>query len=351
MFPVDSETLDFHSGMMEIFHHQMEQRGIQWKLKDILPEIRSAGEEGGVLTPEGAALIDPTGTLQAGSVLCPPEGDAGTGMTATNSVAPHTGNVSAGTSVFAMAVLENELQDVHPEIDMVTTPAGKPVAMVHCNNCTNEINAWAGIFGDVAKELGGADDTDKLYTAMFQAADRGDKDCGGIVVYNYLSGEPVTGLQQGSPLMYRLPGSTFSYPNFMRAQLYSACATLKVGMDILFQEEGITLKHLLGHGGFFKTPKVGQKIMAAAMNTPVAVMETAGEGGAWGAALLAAYTLRKRENQSLEEYLEEDVFCGNQGSTVAPDREDVEGFETFMKAYRAGLDVERAAANTEKIGE
>jgi sugar (pentulose or hexulose) kinase len=266
-------------------------------------------------------------------------------MTATNSVAPHTGNVSAGTSVFAMAVLDRDLKKVHPEIDMVTTPAGKPVAMVHCNNCTNEINAWAGIFAELAGDLGAADDSDLLFSKLFQAADRGEKDCGGLVVYNYLSGEPVTGLAQGSPMMFRTPDSHFTFPNFMRAQLYSACATLKIGMDILFREEEITLKYLFGHGGFFKTPLVGQKIMAAALNTPIAVMETAGEGGAWGAALLAAYTMNKSKEQTLEQYLEEQVFCGDKGTIREPEEEDTAGFEAFMEKYRQGLAVEQCAAD------
>lgn len=343
MFPIDSRTADYHAGMVQLFDQRIRERGLSWKLADLLPRVLRAGEPAGTLTEEGAKLLDPTGTLQAGSMLCPPEGDAGTGMTATNSVAERTGNVSAGTSIFAMAVLEKELSQVHEEIDMVTTPSGKPVAMVHCNNCTNEINAWAGILQEAAALLGGTEDKNTLFTRIFEAAGQGEPDCGGILVYNYLSGEPVTGLEAGRPMALRSPGSHFTLANFMRAQLYSACATLKIGMDILLEQENVHLDCLNCHGGFFKTPLVGQKIMAAAMNTQTSVMETAGEGGAWGCALLAAYLYEKQEGQTLEEYLAQQVFCGSEGEKVMPQEQDVQGFRQFMERYQAGLAVQKSA--------
>lgn len=345
MFPIDSNTTDYNAAMLDQLETHIAPYGFPWKLRDILPRVLTAGEHAGTLTEAGARLLDPTGTLQAGIPLCPPEGDAGTGMTATNSVAERTGNVSAGTSVFAMAVLKQELSQVHPEIDMVTTPSGKPVAMVHCNNCTNEINAWAELFREVSVALGAADDPNRLFTTLFEAAQDGDADCGGLVVYNYLSGEPVTKLEAGRPLFVRSPDSRFTFANFMRAQLYSACATLKIGMDILFEQEHVELDRLLGHGGFFKTPLVGQRIMAAAMNTPVAVMETAGEGGAWGCALLAAYMQRHEAAQTLESYLDEQVFRGNSGTVVQPEPADVQGFHAFMQRYQSGLAVQQAAVD------
>ncbi|MDO4174779.1 MAG: FGGY-family carbohydrate kinase [Eubacteriales bacterium] len=345
MFPIDSSTKDYNATMIDQFEARISEQGFSWKLRDILPRVLTAGEYAGTLTEEGARLLDPTNTLQAGIPLCPPEGDAGTGMTATNSVAERTGNVSAGTSVFAMAVLEQELSQVYQEIDMVTTPSGKPVAMVHCNNCTNEINAWAELFRAVSVALGAKDDQNRLFTTLFEVAQHGDVDCGGLVVYNYLSGEPVTNLEAGRPLFVRSPDSRFTLANFMRAQLYSACATLKIGMDILFEQEHVELDRLLGHGGFFKTPLVGQRIMAAAMDTPVAVMETAGEGGAWGCALLAAYMQRHEAAQTLEDYLDAQVFHGNNGTVIQPEPVDVQGFQTFMKRYQSGLAVQRAAVD------
>lgn len=343
MFPIDSRTVDYQTEMLRQFDEKIAECSYGWSLRDILPEVLAAGEIAGTLTEEGAKLLDPSGTLQAGIPLCPPEGDAGTGMAATNSVAEYTGNVSAGTSIFAMAVLDSELSQVHEEIDMVTTPAGRPVAMVHCNNCTNEINAWAGIFQELSLMMGASEDKNKLFTGMFEAAGRGEPDCGGLVVYNYLSGEPVSGFASGRPMFFRSPDSHFTLENFMRAQLYSACATLKMGMDILFQQEHIQLKYLFGHGGFFKTPEVGQRIMAAAMNTPVAVMETAGEGGAWGCALLAAYMHYRADGQSLENYLEQEVFQGKTGTVRKPEEEEVKGFHAFMDRYLEGLAVQRAA--------
>ena len=342
MFPIDSAKCDYDEGMMASFDTLAAEGGYPWKLRDILPGVLCAGEEAGTLTAEGAKLLDPTGALQAGIPLCPPEGDAGTGMTATNAVAERTGNVSAGTSVFAMIVLERALSKVYPEIDMVTTPTGKPVAMVHCNNCTNEINAWAQVFRGLLTALGRTPDMNALYTAMFQSAVEGAADAGGLVLYNYLSGEPITGLEEGRPLLVRAPEAVLDFANFMRAQLYSALATLKLGMDILAGEH-VALDRLLGHGGFFKTPVVGQRIMAAAAGAPVSVMETAGEGGPWGMALLAAYLVRRTGGQTLEDYLDKAVFAGQPVTTLLPQADDVEGFNAFIRRYSAGLAVERSA--------
>ncbi|HCO62104.1 MAG TPA: ATPase [Clostridiales bacterium] len=342
MFPIDSATGDYHQGMAEDFDALVAERGYPWKLRDILPAVRMAGEDAGVLTQAGARLLDPTGALEAGIPLCPPEGDAGTGMTATNAVAPRTGNVSAGTSVFAMIVLEHALSRVYPEIDMVTTPTGRPVAMVHCNNCTNEINAWAQVFAGLLTALGQTPDMNALYTALFRTALEGAPDGGGLVAYNYLSGEPITGLEEGRPLLARAPEAQLSLANFMRAQIYSSLATLKLGMDILAGEQ-VAVERLLGHGGFFKTPVVGQRMMAAATGAPVSVMETAGEGGPWGMALLAAYLVRRQEGQSLEDYLEQGVFAAQRVTTLEPVAEDVEGFKVFMERYARALDVERCA--------
>lgn len=342
VFPIDSNTCDYDQAMVDSFDELVADKGYPWKLRDILPQVATAGVSAGVLTPEGAKLLDPTGNLQPGAILCPPEGDAGTGMAATNAVAKRTGNVSAGTSVFAMIVLEKALKDMYEEIDMVTTPDGAPVAMVHCNNCTNEINAWANVFEGLLTALGHEVDKNALYTAMFTKALEGKADCDGLLLYNYLSGEPVTGLSDGRPLLVRGPEAKLNFANFMRTQLYSALATLKVGLDILAKEQ-VKVDRLMGHGGFFKTPVVGQRIMAAAANSPVAVMETAGEGGPWGMALLAAYAVHKAEGQSLQDYLDTQVFGDQKVSVVEPVAEDVEGFANFMVHYKAGLAVERAA--------
>lgn len=342
MFPIDSKTNDYDAAMLDSYDALIAEKGFGWKLRDILPKVLVAGDAAGKLTAEGAKLLDPTGTLQPGVPLCPPEGDAGTGMTATNAVAVRTGNVSAGTSVFAMVVLEKPLSRVYPEIDMVTTPTGKPVAMVHCNNCTNEINAWAGIFKGLLEALGQKADMNAVYTAMFQAALQGEKDGGGLVLYNYLSGEPVAGLSDGRPLLVRTHGAKMDFANFMRVQLYGALSTLKLGLDIL-AKENVAVDRLMGHGGFFKTPLVGQKIMAAAAGAPVAVMKTAGEGGPWGMALLAAYMAEKQPGQTLEDYLQTRVFAGQEGSCVEPDAADEAGFAKFIAAFTAGLSVEKAA--------
>lgn len=345
MFPIDSSTGGFHQAMVDSFDALVADKGNPWKLRDILPQVLSAGEEAGTLTAEGAKLLDPTGSLTPGIPLAPPEGDAGTGMAATNAVAPRTGNVSAGTSVFAMIVLEKALSKVYPEIDMVTTPTGKPVAMVHCNNCTNEINAWAQVFKGFLEALGQKPDMNAVFTAMFRSALEGAADGGGLTLYNYLSGEPITDLEEGRPLLVRTPQAKLDFPNFMRTQLYSALATLKIGMDILAGEQ-VAVDRLLGHGGFFKTPEAGQRIMAAAAGAPVSVMETAGEGGPWGMALLAAYLVEKEPGQSLEDYLDSRVFAGQKVVTLEPQKQDMEGFEQFMRQYRAGLAVERQAVES-----
>ena len=296
--------------MIELFNERLEAENISWKLQDILPKVLVAGDAAGVLTEEGAKLLDPTGQLQAGIPLCPPEGDAGTGMVATNSVAERTGNVSAGTSVFAMIVLEKALSKLYPEIDMVTTPTGKPVAMVHSNNCTSDLNAWVDLFREFTDALGVEIDQSKLFEMLYQKALAGDADGGGLLAYNYLSGEHITHLEEGRPLFVRTPESRFTLANFMRVHLFSALGALKIGLDILFEQEQVKIDQVLGHGGFFKTEEVGQKMMAAAMNVPVSVMETAGEGGAWGIALLASYMLNKAENEPLEAYLSNKVFAG-----------------------------------------
>lgn len=343
MFPVDIHTKDFDQRRVEQFDKLVEDRKLPWKLRDILPKALVAGEDAGVLTEEGAKLLDVSGSLKAGIPLCPPEGDAGTGMTATNSVAVRTGNVSAGTSVFAMVVLEDNLKKVHPEIDLVTTPSGNLVGMVHCNNCTSDLNAWVGIFEEFAEAMGMETDKNRLFATLYNKALEGDQDCGGLLAYNYFSGEHITGFEEGRPLFVRKPDSSFTLANFMRTHLYTSLGALKTGLDILFKEEGVKLDVLLGHGGLFKTKGVGQKVMAAAAGVPVSVMETAGEGGAWGIALLAAYMLRKEDGETLSEYLAGKVFAGQEGSLMEPDAGDVAGFEKFMERYHAGLPIERAA--------
>ena len=348
MFPIDSKTNDYDASKIELFNQRLEARNIAWKLQDVFPKVLVAGDAAGVLTKEGAKLLDPTGQLQTGIPLCPPEGDAGTGMVATNSVAERTGNVSAGTSVFAMIVLEKELSKLHPEIDMVTTPSGKPVAMAHSNTCTSDLNAWIGLFGEFVDALGVEISQSKLFEMLYKKALTGDADGGGLLAYNYFSGEPITHLEEGRPLFVRTPESRFSLSNFMRTHLFSALATLKIGLDILFEQEQVKIEKVLGHGGFFKTEEVGQKIMAAAMNVPVSVMETAGEGGAWGIALLASYTLHKEEKESLETYLSNKVFAGDNTATIAPDQRDVDGFTAFMKRYEEGLAIERTAVEALK---
>ena len=343
MFPVDIHTHTYNRAMIGQFDELIAAKSFSWKLEDILPRVLVAGENAGVLTEEGARLLDVTGTLQPGVPFCPPEGDAGTGMVATNSVAQRTGNVSAGTSVFAMVVLENELSKAYDEIDLVTTPTGSLVAMAHSNNCSSDLNAWVGLFDEFAKAMGLNADADKLYGTLYNLALQGDPDGGGLLAYGYLSGEHMTHFEEGRPLFVRSPGSNFNLANFMRVHLFTALGALKIGMDILLKQEKVKLDEILGHGGLFKTAGVGQKIMAAALNVPVSVMDTAGEGGAWGIALLASYMLNRSEGESLESYLGDRVFAGKAGQAMTPDAKDVEGFEAFMERYKKGLAIERAA--------
>lgn len=345
MFPIDSEQKDYDAGMLEKFDALVARKGYPWKIREILPEVLTAGEEGGILTEEGAALLDETGALEPGVRLCPPEGDAGTGMTATDSVAKRTGNVSAGTSVFSMVVLEKPLSALYPQIDTVTTPCGDPVAMVHCNNCTSDLNAWVGLFSEFADLLGVKTDMGQLFSLLYRKALEGQPDCGGLMAYNYFSGEHITGFEEGRPLFLRCPDSRFDLADFMRSHLYAALGTLKVGMDILLKEEKVKIDRITGHGGLFKTPQVGQKILAAALNAPVSVMETAGEGGAWGIALLAAYMLYREEGESLDAYLKARVFAERKAVCAEPDARDVDGFERFIERYRQCLPVERAAVD------
>ena len=343
MFPIDSGRCDYDQAMVERFNALIAPRGLPWTLREVLPQILTAGQEAGVLTGAGARLLD--GLLPAGIPFAPPEGDAGTGMTATNAVAPRTGNVSAGTSIFSMVVLERPLERVYPEIDLVTTPAGAAVAMVHCNNCTNDMNAWVKLLGEAARLFGGDVSASELYTKLYQLSLRGDPDCGGITVVNYLAGEGVTHLDEGRPLVVRRPDSNFTLANFLRAQLYSTMSTLKIGMDIL-GGEGVAIDSLTGHGGLFKTPVVGQRYMAAACGTPVTCMETAGEGGPYGMALLAAYLMQREQGESLEAFLAGRVFAAAKSATLMPEQADVEGFNAYIQRYKALLEVEKTAVNT-----
>ena len=348
MFPIDSTIKDYDKAMIQKFDELVAPKGFPWKLEHLLPKVLLAGDKAGVLTEEGAKKLDPTGTLQAGCPLCPPEGDAGTGMVATNSVKQRTGNVSAGTSVFAMIVLEKALKRVHEEIDMVTTPSGDAVAMVHCNNCTSDLNAWVNIFKEFAESFGIDVDMNKLFGTLYNKALEGDKDCGGLLAYNYFSGEHITGFEEGRPMFVRTPDSKFSLANFMRANLYTSLGALKVGLDILLKEEEVAIDRITGHGGLFKTKGVGQKILAAAMDATVSVMKTAGEGGAWGIALLASYMVNKDAGEALEDYLQNKVFGGDEGEKMDPDPEDVKGFDEFIKRYRVGFPIERAAVDALK---
>jgi sugar (pentulose or hexulose) kinase len=348
MLPIDSTANDYDARIVEQFDALPEVAPLPWRLRQILPRVLLAGEAAGTLTEEGARLLDPTGRLRAGIPLCPPEGDAGTGMVATNSVAERTGNVSAGTSVFAMIVLERALSRLYPEIDMVTTPTGKPVAMVHSNNCTSDLNAWVDLFQEFTRALGVEVPEARLYELLYRQALAGDADGGGLLAYNYVSGEHLTHLEEGRPLFVRTPASRFTLANFMRTHLFSSLGALKLGLDILFEREQVRIDQILGHGGFFKTRDVGQRIMAAATGVPVSVMETAGEGGAWGIALLAAYMLRKAGDEPLEVYLAERVFAGQNVLTLAPDERDAAGFAAFMERYTQGLAIERAAVEALK---
>ena len=343
MFPIDIATGQFHERMITQFNDAVAQKGYAWKLQELLPAVHTAGQQAGALTEEGAKLLDPTGTLEAGIPFCPAEGDAGTGMAATNSVAKRTGNVSAGTSVFGMIVLEKELSKVYDAIDLVTTPDGSLVAMVHCNNCTSDLNAWVNLFAEYSELMGQKVDRNELYGRLYHKALEGDDDCGGLLAYNYFSGEHVTGFNEGRPLFVRTPDAKFDLANFMRVHLFTSLGALKTGFDILFREEEVQVDEILGHGGLFKTRGVGQSILAAAMNAPVSVMETAGEGGAWGIALLASYMVNKGTDESLAQFLDSKVFAGQKGEKLDPAEKDVKGFDAFMKRYSAGLAIERAA--------
>ncbi len=343
IFPIDSEALDYNAGFMAKFEELIAPYGYSWKTTDLLPKVLVAGDDAGSLTDAGAAFLDETGALQAGIPLCPPEGDAGTGMVATNSVAVRTGNVSAGTSTFAMLVLEKQLSKLYREIDMVTTPTGFPVAMSHANNGTSDLNAWVNLFAQYNELMGIKTDMGELYGKLYTNSLKGDKDCGGLLAYGYYSGEGITNLNEGRLAFLRTANSNFSLANLMRVNLFTSLGAVKMGMDILMKDEGVKVDRIMGHGGFFKTKGVGQNYLAAAVNAPVTVMDTASEGGAWGIALLAAYLVDHKDGEKLEEYLENRIFAGMAGSTVEPDPEDVTGFEAFMVRYKKGIAIEKAA--------
>lgn len=344
MFPIDSTKLDYDQALLDKFSALIADEKFPWQIRDLLPEVLVAGQNAGTLTAEGAKLLDLSGKLQAGIPLCPPEGDAGTGMVATNAVAVRTGNVSAGTSIFAMIVLEKALAKLHREIDMVTTPDGLPVAMVHANNCTSDLNAWVELFAEFAQKAGAKLDTNELFALLYNnALENGDPDCGGLMSYGYFSGEFITGLEEGRPLFMRTPHAKFTLANFMRTHLYSSLGAIKIGMDILVKDEHVKIDRLLGHGGLFKTKVVGQQFMADAIDVPVSVMATAGEGGPWGEAVLATYMTDKAEGETLPEFLNNKVFAGAEGSTLSPIPANVAGYNTFIERYKDGLAAEKAA--------
>lgn len=348
MLPIDPETKNYSERMIYDFDRLVAAYGFAWKLEEILPKVLLAGEHAGSLTEEGVAKLDPTGKLKPDVPVCPPEGDAGTGMVATNAVKQRTGNVSAGTSSFSMIVVEKELSKPYEMIDMVTTPDGSLVAMVHCNNCTSDLNAWINVFKEYNKVFGIKISNDELYGKLYNHALSGETDCGGLLSYNYFSGEPVTGLTEGRPLFVRSVSDRFSLANFMRANLYGAVAVLKIGNDVLFNDEKIKVDRITGHGGFFKTKGVGQRVLAAALNSPISIMETAGEGGAWGMALLASYLVNNKEDRNLADYLEIDVFHGNTGESISPTEEEVDGFNRYIKNYIEGIHIEKSAVEYKK---
>ena len=343
MLPIDPTTHNYSAEMVAKFDKLIAPKEYSWKLEDILPKVLSAGENAGVLTSEGSKKLDASGHLKAGIPICPPEGDAGTGMVATNAVKQRTGNVSAGTSSFSMIVLEKDLSKPYEMIDMVTTPDGSLVAMVHCNNCTSDLNAWVNLFKEYQELLDIPVNMDEIYSKLYNIALTGDTDCGGLLSYNYISGEPVTGFADGRPLFVRSANDKFNLANFMRTHLYASVGVLKIGNDILFNEEKIKVDRITGHGGLFRTKGVGQRILAAAINSPISVMETAGEGGAWGIALLGSYLVNNEKKQSLADFLDESVFIGDAGIEVSPTPEDVAGFNTYIENYKAGLPIEEAA--------
>ncbi|MDU9691900.1 FGGY-family carbohydrate kinase [Priestia aryabhattai] len=344
MFPIDERTQNYSENMMKQFDDLISHKGYPWQLSDILPAVHTSGEQAGTLTAIGASILDQSKNLQPGIPFCPPEGDAGTGMVATNSVRKRTGNVSVGTSVFAMIVLDKKLANVYLEIDLVTTPSGSPVAMVHANNCSSDLNAWLGLFREFSEAMGQKIESDKLFEVMLNKALEADPDGGGLLSYGYFSGENITGVESGRPLFVRSAKSNFNLANFMRTHLFTAFGALKIGMDLLVKEENVKIHSILAHGGLFKTPVVGQKMMAAAINTPVSVMDTAGEGGAWGMAILSSYMLNKSENESLEDFLDDKVFKEVTAQEIYPDELDVKGFEAFIKRYKKGLVIEKTAA-------
>lgn len=348
MLPIDSECKSYSIPMVSKFDTLVAPKGYNWKLLNILPRILLAGENAGHLTQQGAERLDTSGNLQAGIPFCPPEGDAGTGMVATNAVRQRTGNVSAGTSSFSMIVLEKELSQPYEMIDIVTTPDGNPVAMVHCNNCTSDLNAWINLFREYQELLGIPVNMDDIFGKLYNHALTGDTDCGGLLSYNYISGEPVAGLTDGRPLFLRSANDKFNLANFIRTHLYGTVGVLKLGNDILFKQEQVQVDRITGHGGLFKTKNVGQRILAAALNSPISVMETAGEGGAWGIALLALYSVNNKKKLLLDIYLEKEVFNGNTGTEIIPTPEDVAGFNTYIENYKAALPVEEAATRFKK---
>ncbi|MBQ9063408.1 MAG: FGGY-family carbohydrate kinase [Eubacterium sp.] len=345
MFPIDTEKKDYNERMVQQFTELIAGYNYPWNLREIFPKVLTAGEDAGCLTEEGAALLDPTGTLKPGIPFCPPEGDAGTGMVATNAVAPRTGNLSAGTSIFAMIVLEKQLSRVYREIDMVTTPSGFPVAMSHANNGTSDINAWVELFRSFAELTGHPVEAGKAFELLYKHSLEGDPDCGGLLAYGYLSGEGITHLEEGRPLFVRRPDSRFTLANFMKTHLYTSFGAVRMGLDLLMKEEGVQIDRLLGHGGMFKTPGAAQRYLSAAVGAPVTVMNTAGEGGAWGIALLAAYRMCREPEETLEAFLENRIFQDMSGSTLLADEQEQAGFEKFMENYKNGIAVERTAVD------
>lgn len=348
MLPIDPKTKNYSAPMIEKFNQLIAPKGFGWQVQDILPKVLLAGEDAGKLTAEGARRLDVSGHLKAGIPVCPPEGDAGTGMVATNAVKQRTGNVSAGTSSFSMIVLEKDLSKPYEMIDMVTTPDGSLVAMVHCNNCTSDLNAWVNLFKEYQELLGIPVDMNEIFGKLYNHALQGDADCGGLLSYNYISGEPVTGLAGGRPLFVRSANDKFNLANFMRAHLYASVGVLKIGNDILFKQEKVKVDRITGHGGLFKTKGVGQRVLAAAIDSPISVMETAGEGGAWGIALLASFLVNNTAGQTLADFLEEKVFAGNAGVEIAPTAEDVAGFNAYIENYKAGLPIEETATKCKR---
>ena len=348
MLPIDPTTNNYSAEMVAKFNNLIASKEYSWKLEDILPKVLSAGENAGFLTPEGAKMLDVSGHLKAGIPVCPPEGDAGTGMVATNAVKQRTGNVSAGTSSFSMIVLEKDLSKPYEMIDMVTTPDGSPVAMVHCNNCTSDLNAWINLFKEYQELLGIPVDMNEVYGKLYNHALTGNADCGGLISFNYISGEPVTGFADGRPMFVRSANDKFSLANFMRTHLYASVGVLKIGNDILFKEEKVKVDRITGHGGLFKTKNVGQRVLAAALNSPISVMETAGEGGAWGIALLGSFLVNNEKKQPLDAFLDEQVFGGDAGVEITPTAEDVAGFNAYIENYKAALPIEEAAVKFKK---